>query len=211
MVADSVEAVNNFFLEKGWSDGLPIIPPTKEAVEEMLAGTTRDPADVVTEVPPKWGVATVEKIAINAVMAGCLPGYLPLIITAVEAMCEESLNLFGVQNTTHPAGILLIVNGPIAKALNINSKSGAFGPGWRSNATIGRAIRLVQMNMGGPFRVRLICPHRVNLANILSVLRRTRRKILGNLCMWRGALTQRPVLSPWLPPKIPTILMNIVP
>lgn len=151
MVPDSIEAINSLFLEKGWSDGLPIIPPTEEAVEKMLAGTNRDPADVVAAVPNRWDEVTVEKIAINAVMAGCLPEYLPVIITAVEAMCEEQLNLRGVQATTHPASLLLIVNGPIAKKLNINSKSGAFGPGWRSNATIGRAIRLILMNIGGAF------------------------------------------------------------
>ena len=150
-VADSAEAVMNLFLEKGWSDGLPVIPPTEEAVERMLAGTNRDPADIVAAIPPRWAKATVEKIAINAVMAGCLPEYLPLLITAVEAMCEEPLRLLGIQPTTHPGSVLLIVNGPIAKKLDINSKSGAFGPGWRSNATIGRAIRLMLMNIGGAF------------------------------------------------------------
>ncbi len=151
LVADSAEAVSNLFFEKGWSDGLPIIPPIEEAVERMLAGTDRDPADVVATIPPRWGEATVEKIAINAVMAGCLPEYLPLIITAVTAMCEEPLNLRSVQPTTHPASPLLIVNGPMAKKLDINSKSGTFGPGRRSNATIGRAIRLILMNIGGAF------------------------------------------------------------
>ncbi len=151
LVADSTEAVSNLFFEKGWSDGLPIIPPTREAVERMLAGTNRDPADIVAAIPPRLGEATVEKIAINTVMAGCLPDYMPLIITAVTAMCEEAANLRSLQPTTHPASPLLIVNGPIAKKLDINSKSGAFGPGWRSNATIGRAIRLILMNIGGAF------------------------------------------------------------
>ena len=117
----------------------------------MAAGTNREPADVVAAIPPLWGEATVEKIAINAVMAGCLPEYMPLIITAVEAMCEEPFNLYGVQPTTHPVAPLLIVNGPVARKLNINSKSGAFGPCWRSNATIGRAIRLILLNIGGAF------------------------------------------------------------
>ncbi len=150
-VADSFEAVSNLFFENGWSDGLPIIPPTEEAVERMLAGTNRDPAEVVATIPNRWGEATVEKIAINAVMAGCLPEYLPLIIAAVSIMGEESLSLYGIQPTTHPVAPLLIVNGPIAKKLDINSKSGVFGPGWRSNATIGRAIRLILMNIGGGF------------------------------------------------------------
>ncbi len=148
-VDDSAEAVNDLFLEKGWSDGLPVIPPTEDAVEKMLAGTNRNPADVVAAIPPRWGEATIEKIAINAVMAGCLPEYLPVITTAVTAMCEEPFNLAGVQPTTHPSAPLLILNGPIAQKLNINSHYGAFGPGWRSNATIGRAIRLILMNIGG--------------------------------------------------------------
>ncbi|MFC1909141.1 hypothetical protein ACFLXD_04725 [Chloroflexota bacterium] len=148
-IADSIEAINSLFIEKGWSDGLPVIPPTEEAVERMLAGTDKSPADVVGVIPPRWAEATVEKIAINAVMAGCLPEYMPVIITAVSAMSEETFNLRGVQATTHPCAPLLIVNGPIALKLNINSKSGAFGPGWRSNATIGRAIRLILTNVGG--------------------------------------------------------------
>ncbi len=151
MVADSLEEINKLFLENGWSDGLPIIPPTEEVVEKMLSGTNRNPADIIAAVPLIWGEATVEKIAINAVMAGCLPDYLPILITAVAAMCEEPVNLYGIQATTHPASILLIINGPVAKELDINSKSGAFGPGWRSNATIGRAIRLILMNIGGAF------------------------------------------------------------
>ena len=150
-VADSPEAINDMFIGNKWSDGLPIIPPTLEAVEKMLDGTNRNSEDVVTSVPPSWREATVEKIAINAVMAGCRPHYLPIIITAVEAMCEKSFNLNGVQVTTHPVSVLLIINGPIVRKLNINSKSGAFGPGWQSNASIGRAIRLILMNIGGAF------------------------------------------------------------
>jgi len=148
-VSDTAEAINDLFIQNGWSDGLPIIPPTEEAVERMLAGINRDPADVVATIPPRWAEATIEKIAINAVMAGCLPEYLPVIVTAVSAMCEEPFNIRGMQATTHPCAPLLIVNGPIAKKLNINSKAGAFGPGWRSNATIGRAIMLILLNVGG--------------------------------------------------------------
>ncbi len=148
---DSMEAVNSYFCDMGWSDGLPVIPPTEEAVARMLSGTRRDPASLVAAIPPNWGEATVEKIAINAVMAGCLPEYMPVIITAVEAMSEESFNLSGILATTHPCSPLLIVNGPITKKLNINGKSGAFGPGWRSNATIGRAIRLIMLNIGGAY------------------------------------------------------------
>jgi len=150
-VDDSMEAVNQLFIEKGWSDGLPVIPPTEPAVEKMLSGTRRDSMEVLAKVAPAWGEATIEKVAINAVMAGCLPEYLPVIITAVEAMCDERFRLHEIQPTTHPVAPLIIVNGPIAKKLDINSKSGAFGPGWRANATIGRAIRLILMNIGGAF------------------------------------------------------------
>ena len=150
-VEDSMEVVTSLFIEKGWSDGLPVIPPTEQAVAKMLTGTKRDPADLVATIPPSWGEATVEKIAINAVMAGCLPEYMPVIITAVEAMSEEKFRLAEIQPTTHPVAPLIIVNGPIAKKLNINSKSGAFGPCWRANATIGRTIRLILLNLGGAF------------------------------------------------------------
>ena len=151
MVEDSIAAINDYFIENGWSDGLPIIPPTEQAVEQMMAGTKRDPTDVVAAIPPWWGEATVEKIAINAVMAGCLPEYMPVIITAIEAMSEDKFRLAEIQPTTHPVAPLIIVNGPIRKKLNINSKAGAFGPCWRANATIGRAIRLILLNIGGAY------------------------------------------------------------
>src|SRR3954468_3035204 len=99
-VEDSWEAANDWFLNEKLSDGLPIVPPTRERVEKMLGGTGRDPAEVVGPIPPKWGPCTIEKIAINAVMAGWLPEYLPVIIAAVEAICEPRFNLYGVQATT---------------------------------------------------------------------------------------------------------------
>ncbi|MBI5967472.1 MAG: hypothetical protein HY882_06425 [Deltaproteobacteria bacterium] len=148
-VPDSLEAISNLFYARGWTDGLPIVPPTEERVARMLQHTDRDPEEVVALVPPRWGKATVKKIATNAVMAGCLPSYLPVILTATEAMSEESFNLFGVQATTNPAAPLMVVNGPIAKELEINSGYNVFGQGWRSNATMGRAIRLILTNIGG--------------------------------------------------------------
>ena len=151
IVDNSVEEVNKLFIEKGWTDGLPIIPPTEEAVEKMLAGTKRDPTDMIATIPPTWGEAMIVKIGINAVMAGCLPEYMPIIITAIEAMCDERFRLAEIQPTTHPVAPLIIINGPIAKKLDINSKSGVFGPCWRANATIGRAIRLILLNIGGAF------------------------------------------------------------
>ena len=135
--------------ENGWTDGLPVVPPTPERVERMLSGTDRNPDALIAAVPPKWGRATVEKVAINAVMAGCKPAYLPLILTAVEAMTSEQFNLHGVQVTTSHVGPMLIVNGPIRKQLEINDGFNLFGQGWRANATIGRALRLICTNIGG--------------------------------------------------------------
>lgn len=135
--------------ENGWTDGLPVVPPTADRVERMLSGTDRDPAELIAAVPPKWGRATVEKVAINAVMAGCKPAYLPLILTAVKAMTSEPFNLHGVQVTTSHVGPMLIVNGPIRKSLEINDGFNLFGQGYRANATIGRALRLICTNIGG--------------------------------------------------------------
>ena len=135
--------------ENGWTDGLPVVPPTPERVERMLSATDRDPDELIAAVPPKWGRATVEKVAINAVMAGCKSAYLPLILTAVEAMTAEQFNLHGVQVTTSHVGPMLVVNGPIRKQLEINDGFNLFGQGWRANATIGRTLRLICTNIGG--------------------------------------------------------------
>ena len=148
-VSDDLEAVQRLYLERGWSDGLPIIPPTPERVAVMLDGAGLPPERVLGEIPPNWGAATVEKLAINAVMAGCLPEYMPVLTAAVEAICDPAFNLYAIQATTHPCAPLLIINGPIREALGLNGYSGAFGPCWRANATIGRAMRLTLLNVGG--------------------------------------------------------------
>ncbi len=135
--------------ENGWTDGLPVVPPTPERVARMLSGTDLNPEELIAAIPPKWGRATIEKVAINAVMAGCKPTYLPLILTAVKAMTDEQFNLHGVQVTTSHVGPMLIVNGPIRKQLEINDGFNLFGQGWRANATIGRALRLICTNIGG--------------------------------------------------------------
>jgi hypothetical protein len=150
-VEDSWEAVNDWFLQEKLSDGLPIVPPTPERVARMLNGTRRDTEEVVGLIPPKWARCSIEKIAINAVMAGCAPEYLPVLIAAVEAMCEARFNLYGVQATTGYVGPALLLNGPIRKALDVNCGAGVFGPGFRSNATIGRAIRLILITVGGGY------------------------------------------------------------
>jgi hypothetical protein len=137
------------WFDKGVTDGLPVIPPSRARVERMLAASARARDHLVGEVPPNYGRATVEKIAINAVMAGCRPEYLPVVLAAVEAMCDERFCLLGVSGTTDAVAPLVIVNGPIRAALDINSGAGVFGPGWRANATIGRAVRLCWVNIGG--------------------------------------------------------------
>ena len=147
--ADDFEAINELSRERGWSDGLPIVPPTTERVERMLAYCDRPWGEPIAAIPPRYGAATPLRLAANAVMAGCRPEYFPLIVLAIEAMCEEKFNLYGVQATTHPCTPLIIVNGPVAKELGINSGHNAFGPGVQSNATIGRAIRLALLNIGG--------------------------------------------------------------
>ena len=146
---DATEDLIEVCYENGWTDGLPVVPPTAERVERMLSGTDREPDELIAAVPPKWGRATVEKVAINAVMAGCKPAYLPLILTAVKAMTAEQFNLHGVQVTTSHVGPMLVVNGPIRKQLEINDGFNLFGQGYRANATIGRALRLICTNIGG--------------------------------------------------------------
>jgi hypothetical protein len=148
---DSLEEIEDKLYRNGCTDGLPIIPPTEERVMRMIEYNKLDPQQVVADIPPQNGPATVEKIAINAVIAGCRPEYFPVIIAAVEAMTEKGFDLFGVQATTHPCGLLTYVNGPIAKTLEINSSSGSMGPCWKANATIGRAVRLILLNCGGAF------------------------------------------------------------
>jgi len=141
--------INHHYQEHGWTDGLPIVPPTEDAVREFLRWTDRDPHDVVAVLPPRQGEATIERIAINAVMAGCRPEYLPIIVAAIEAMADPVFNLDSIQATTHPVAPLVIVNGPIGREIGLNAGYNAFGQGFRANVTIGRAIRLVLMNVGG--------------------------------------------------------------
>lgn len=135
--------------DRGWSDGLPLIPPTESRVLQMLAGTTRDPDDVVVVAPPDLVECTVEKIAVNAVMAGCKPEYLPVVIAAIEAVCTDEFNMHGLLATTMGVGPVIVVNGPIAKEIGMNHGMNVFGQGNRANATIGRAVQLVIRNVGG--------------------------------------------------------------
>jgi hypothetical protein len=146
---DSPEAVDAHFCAQQWSDGLPVVPPTEARVRAMLAAVGRDPQEVLGDMPPAWRVATVEKLAVNAVMAGCEPAYFPVVVGAVQCMLDPAFNLYGVQATTHPVAPLVVVSGPYARTIGVHTGSGLFGPGFRPNATIGRAIRLILMNVGG--------------------------------------------------------------
>jgi hypothetical protein len=134
---------------RGWSDGLPLVPPTEERVLRMLDGTSRDPQEVLGLVPPDLAPATVEKIAVNAVMAGCKPEYLPVVLAAVEAVLEEQFAMHGVLATTMFVGPVVVVNGPIRRRIGMNAKGNALGQGNRANAAIGRALQLVIRNIGG--------------------------------------------------------------
>jgi hypothetical protein len=146
----AAEAMNRQFLEWKWSDGLPLVPPTPDRVERMLKSTNRAPQDVIAQLEPGFGVATVEKIAANAVMAGCRPEHLPVIITAVQCISDPRINLRNKAMSTGPHAPMILVNGPISKELNINSGVCALGPGSISyaNTVIGRALRLIMMNVG---------------------------------------------------------------
>jgi hypothetical protein len=144
-----IEAFHQACSDRRWSDGLPVIPPTPARVARMLSGSRRAPTAVVATLAPGFGAATVELIAVNAVMAGCLPAHLPVLIAAVEAAADPAFNLQAVQSTTNPVTTWLIVNGPIALALGMNAGINCLGQGNLPNATLGRALRLVMQNIGG--------------------------------------------------------------
>ncbi|HMC51758.1 MAG TPA: thioredoxin family protein [Acidimicrobiales bacterium] len=134
---------------RGWSDGLPVVAPTEARVLRMLRGTTRSPDEVVAVVPPDQVPCTVEKVAVNAVLAGCLPEHLPVVLAAVEAACTDEFNMHGLLATTYFSGPVVVVNGPVTRAIAMNSGLNALGQGNRANATIGRALQLVVRNVGG--------------------------------------------------------------
>lgn len=135
--------------DRGWSDGLPVVPPTAVRVARMLTGTDRDPQEIVGLIPPNLNPCTVEKVAINAVMAGCKPEYLPVVLAAVDAVLDENFSMHGLLCTLHSAGPVIVVNGPITKRIGMNWAGNVFGQGNRANATIGRALQLIVRNVGG--------------------------------------------------------------
>lgn len=147
-IADAEDEFEAMFA-RGITDGLPVVPPTPERVLRMLGGTTRSADEVVAVVAPDLVPVTVEKVAINAVMAGCLPEYLPWVLAALEAVCTDEFNIHGVLCTTMPVGPIVICNGPGAKAIGLNAEGNVLGQGTRANMTIGRAVQLVVRNVGG--------------------------------------------------------------
>ena len=144
----AVREFNQIFLDNQWGDGLPLLPPTREAVEAMLKGTSRSPDELIGTVAPKNGAATIEKIAVNSVMAGAKPEYLPVIIAAMEGITDPDYDDLHVMTSTGSFNFAIMVTGPIAQEINVNSGMGFLGYGWQANSTIGRALRLCLINMG---------------------------------------------------------------
>jgi hypothetical protein len=165
--------------ERGWTDGLPVVPPTPDRVRAMLGG--RDGSQSLGEVPPAMGEATLERVAACAVLAGCRPEYFPVVVAAARAALRPEFNLNGQAVTTQPAGQLVIVNGPVREAIGLNSSIGALGPGWRANMTIGRALRLLVSLTGGGF------PGRLD------------RATLGHLGKLGSCVAEDDQVSPWEP------------
>ena len=178
---DAFAEVNESFYRRGWTDGLPVVPPTLERVEAFLSLAGRSRNEVMAELDPLRGLATVEKVAVNAVMAGCEPAHLELVLAAVEAIGEPEFNLRGVQTTDENVAPLLIVSGPRVGEWELNGRFGALGPGWRANASIGRALRLVMNNIGGGW------PAAVSFAG------------LGHPGRYTLCVAEHASESPWLP------------
>ena len=148
-VSGGPSEVEAYLRERGMTDGLPVVPPTPERVAEAVAATGLPADHVVAPIPPLNAPATVEKIAVNAVMAGCPPEVMPVLVAAVDAFCDPQMNAHGIQTTTNPVGPMMVLNGPIRRRLGFNDGAGCFGPGVRANATVGRALRLALVNIGG--------------------------------------------------------------
>jgi hypothetical protein len=149
IAADTPEAMYDLLAERGLGDGLPVVPPTAERVEAMLAHAAGDPDDVLFTLQPRAGLVTRRVVAVNAVMAGCPPETFPVVLTALRALAQPEVNIRGVNATTHLVAPMIIVHGEIAQRAGFHSGVGAFGPGNRANATVGRAVRLVMLHVAG--------------------------------------------------------------
>ena len=148
-IAELVHQTYEYAYEQGWTDGLPIVPATEDMVERFVQASGRDANEVLGLIPPRKGQATVAVLAVNAVMAGCRPEYMPVLLAALDGLLDRNFPLEFMQVTTNPMTPLLLINGPVRHQLDINYGAGCLGPGWRANATIGRAIRLLLQNVGG--------------------------------------------------------------
>jgi hypothetical protein len=148
-VPDAPDALQEFFFAHGWSDGLPVAVPTRAAVQAMVAAGGRNPRETIGPIPPRMRIATIEQLAVNAVMAGCRPEYFPVVVAAVEAALDNDCRLYGIQTATNTTSPLVIVNGPAIERLGLNAGGNVFGQGSRANATIGRALQLILRNAGG--------------------------------------------------------------
>ena len=179
-VADPLTAIEACF-EKGWTDGLPVIPPTEERIWAMLDAMGKQPEDILGEIPERARAITAEKLAINAVMAGCLPEYAPVLLAIVEALCDPAFSAHGPTASTSGMGILTIVNGPIAAQVGMNAGENLFGPGWRANATIGRALRLLLRNVCG------------SIPGVMD------RSCFGHPGKFTYCIAEDEVHSPWIP------------
>ncbi len=143
---DPAELIEAYY-QRGWTDGLPVVPPTEKAVAEMLTGAGLRGGEIIGEVRDRNVVVTADKLAVNAVLAGCRPEYMPVVVAAIRGLCHPDFAYHGPASSTGGSAMVLIVNGPIARTLGINSGNNVFGQGVRPNATIGRAVRLAMMNM----------------------------------------------------------------
>lgn len=177
---DDYDAINAYFYEQGWTDGLPIVPPTEERVAAMIAGSGLEATDVVAVLEPRKGLATVEKIAACAVMAGCRPEYMPVLIAGVRAVAEPQFNLYGVLTSTHNASVLLLVNGPIRERLQINDGRLKHPNQWHATTTIGRAFQLIMQNIAG-------------------IPGSTQSETQGHIGRYHHIIAENEVHSPWQP------------
>jgi hypothetical protein len=148
-VVEDAVAADELYQQRGWTDGLPIVAPTEARVAELLAAAGLAPEELLGVEPVRRRMVTAEKVAINAVMAGCLPAYFPVVIAAIQAMCDERFLLHGCTASTGGAAPFVIVNGPIRRDLGLNATHNVLGGGVRANVTIGRALRLVLLNVLG--------------------------------------------------------------
>ena len=178
--SDPASLIEAYF-ERGWTDGLPVVPPTEKSVAEMLAGAGLRRDEILGEIPGRNTVVVAEKVAINAALAGCRPEYMPVVVAAVEGIGDPRWSYHGPGTSTGGAAVLMIVNGPIARELDINAGDNLFGPGWRANLTIGRAVRLVMRNVCG------------SMPGLLD------RGTLGNPGKLSFVIAENEAESPWTP------------